>query len=409
MKRSHFALKTFKEAPKDADSKNASFLERGGYVSKLMAGVYDFLPLGLRVIRNLENIIREEMDRAGGQEVLLPVLGPKENWQKSGRWDDLDVLYKMDTADGKQVTLNPTHEEIIVPMVKNMISSYKDLPLYLYQIQDKFRNEKRAKSGLLRGREFLMKDLYSFHVDEADLDKYYEVITKSYTEIFKRVGLGEKTVLTFASGGTFAKYSHEFQTLAEDGEDTIYLCENCRVAVNKEIIEENKFCPACKSTDLVEKKSIEVGNIFKLKTKYSEPFELKAVNQEGKIITVMMGCYGLGISRLFGAIVEVLGEEGKIVWPKEVAPFKTQMISLGRNFEADQLYEQLLKDNNSIIYDDRDGVSAGEKFAEADLIGAPIRIIISDKSLVAGGAEFVDRIHGKTEIIAIDKVASKIE
>jgi prolyl-tRNA synthetase len=391
MKQSVFALKTLRETPKDADSKNAGFLERGGYVQKVMAGVYSYLPLGLRVIKKIEQIVREEMDRTGSQELLLPVLGPKENWQTTGRWDSLDVLYKLKTADDKEVALNPTHEEIIVPLAKSMINSYKDLPLSLYQIQDKFRNEKRAKSGLLRGREFLMKDMYSYHLTEADLDKYYKEMTGAYKKVFERVGLGDSTVLTAASGGSFSKYSHEFQTLAENGEDTIYLCEKCRVAVNKEIIEEHRFCPECKGKELTEKKAIEVGNIFKLMTKYSEPFGLKVNDKNGEEKTVIMGCYGLGISRLFGAIVEVIGTEKKISWPEEIAPFQKHIISLGKNEEAEKLYSELKK-NSEVLFDDRD-TSAGEKFADADLIGAPVRIIISEKSLAAGGAEVVEGAH----------------
>ena len=402
MKQSILAQKTLREKPKDADSKNAAFLEKAGYVQKTLAGVYSYLPLGLRVIKNIEKIVREEMDTAGGQEVLLPVLGPKENWQTTGRWDTLDVLYKLKMADDKEVALNPTHEEIIVPLVKNMISSYKDLPLSLYQIQDKFRNEKRAKSGLLRGREFLMKDLYSFHLTEEDLDKYYATMTKAYKNIFKRVGLGDQTVLTFASGGSFSKYSHEFQTLAENGEDTIYLCEKCQVAVNKEIIEEHSFCPECNSKNLVETKSIEVGNIFKLMTKYSDPFNLKVNDQNGHEQTIIMGCYGLGISRLFGSIVEVLGSDKKIVWPTEVTPFQKHIISLSKDKEATELYTKISK-TTEVLFDDRD-VSVGQKFADADLIGAPVRIIISEKSLTAGGAEVVEG-ENNPKIISLDSLS----
>lgn len=397
MKQSTFALKTKKEAPKDADSKNASFLERGGYTEKLMAGVYSYLPLGLRVIRNIEKIIREEMNRADGQEVLLPVLGPKENWQKTGRWDSLDVLYKMDTAEGKEVVLNATHEEIVIPIAKSMILSYKDLPLALYQIQDKFRNEKRARSGLLRGREFLMKDLYSFHLTGEDLEKYYQRMIEAYTKVFGRTGIGDKTVLTFASGGSFSKYSHEFQTLADNGEDTIYLCPKCNVAINKEIITEQNSCPECKGKDLVEKKGIEVGNIFKLMTKYSEPFDLKVVDEKGSERLVIMGCYGIGISRLMGALVEVLADDNQIIWPEEVAPFKTHLISLNKNPEADKVYAKLSQDQE-ILYDDREDISAGQKFAEADLVGCPTRIIVSDRSLESGGAEVINRVTNQTQI-----------
>jgi prolyl-tRNA synthetase len=401
MKQSEFALKTLRENPKDADSKNAAFLERGGYVQKTMAGVYSYLPLGLRVMKKIEAIVRDEMNKIGGQEVLLPVLGPKENWQATGRWDDLDVLYKLKTADNKEVALNPTHEEIIVPLAKGLINSYKDLPMALYQIQDKFRNEKRAKSGLLRGREFLMKDLYSYHLTEGDLDNYYEKVAKSYEKIFQRVGIGDTTVMTFASGGSFSKYSHEYQTLTENGEDVIYLCEKCNVAVNKEIIDEHNFCPECKSKELVEKKAIEVGNIFKLKTKYSTPFNLKVINDKGEETTVIMGCYGLGVSRLFGAIVEVLADEKKIIWPEEITPFKKHIISLGKNKEALELYDRL-NDKENVLLDDRD-VSAGEKFADADLVGTPIRIIVSEKSLANGGVEVAER-SGSAKIVALEQI-----
>lgn len=404
MKQSKMAYKMKKETPKDAESKNASFLERGGYVKRLMAGVYQYLPIGLRVIKNIEKIVREEMNGVGGQEVLLPVLCPKENWQQTGRWDSLDVLYKMETADNREVALNPTHEEVIVPLVKTMISSYKDLPLSLYQIQDKFRNEKRAKSGLLRGREFLMKDLYSFHLTEEDLNAYYDKMTESYQKIFSRVGLGQKTVLTFASGGSFSKYSHEFQTLAENGEDTIYLCQKCQIAINKEIIEEQKVCTKCKSDQLVEKKAIEVGNIFKTMAKYTEPFNVVATNEKGKEQLVLMACYGMGISRLFGAIVEVLATDSKIIWPHEVAPFQVHLISLNQEKEADNFYQNL--DKEQVLYDDRE-LSAGQKFAEADLIGAPIRIIISEKSLKAGGYEVIrnndSKIFSPTEALKLIK------
>lgn len=406
MKRTTFALRTKKEAPKDADSLNAAFLVRGGYIEKLMAGVYSYLPLGLLVIRKIETIIRQEIEKIGGQELLLPVLAPKENWQKSGRYESLDVLYKLKTSDDKEVVLNPTHEEVITPIVKNMITSYKDLPIYLYQIQDKFRNEKRAKSGLLRAREFLMKDLYSFHLDEKDLDNYYKKATKAYINIFDRLGIGKETVITFASGGTFSKYSHEFQTITEGGEDIIYLCEKCQVAINKEIIEEQQACTMCGNKDLVEKKAIEVGNIFKMGTKYSKPFELKVANKKGQEVDVLMGCYGIGLGRALATVVEVKGSESKIVWPKEIAPFRVQLISLNQNQPAEKVYEELLHKGVEVIYDDRDEVSAGEKFADADLIGCPTRVIISDRSIAAGGAEFV--ANGQTSIVTIEKLTKTL-
>jgi len=397
MKLSNYPIRTRKETPKDTDSKNASFLIRGGYIDKLMAGVYSYLPIGLKVIKNIENIIRQELDNIGCQEVLMPVLSPKENWQKTDRWDNLDVLFKMVGADDQEIALNPTHEEIIVPIVKGMNISYKELPLALYQIQAKFRNELRVKSGLLRGREFLMKDLYTFHATEEELDKFYEISITSYKKIFDRLGIGDKTVVTCASGGTFSKYSHEFQTISESGEDTIYLCEKCQEAVNKEIISENNKCPKCQSNDLKEKKSIEVGNIFKLKDKYSEPFGLKITTKDGNEVNAIMGCYGIGVSRVMGAIVEVLAEENKIVWPEEIAPFKYTIISLGKNEKAEAVYNELNK-SASVILDDREDISAGQKFADADLIGSPHRIIVSEKSLASGGYELIDVKTKNSEI-----------
>ncbi|TSC93026.1 MAG: prolyl-tRNA synthetase, partial [Candidatus Berkelbacteria bacterium Athens1014_28] len=377
MKISNLFLKTEKELPRDSDSINASFLVRAGYIDKLLAGVYSYLPLGIRVIRKIENVVRSEMNGIGGQELLMPVLAPAENWQKTGRLDSLDILYKL--GDKKELVLNPTHEEVITPLVKSIISSYKELPLYLYQIQDKFRNEPRARSGLLRSREFLMKDLYSFHIDQNDLDKYYEKVSDAYKKIFKLLGIGDQTVLTYATGGSFSKYSHEFQTLCQTGEDTVYLCEKCQIAVNKEIIAEQKTCPKCGSSNLVEKRSIEVGNIFKLGDKFSRAFDLQVTDKNGKLITPVMGCYGLGITRVLAAIVEVYFDQEKniMLWPKSVAPFAVEIISLNKNEEAEKIYKELLEKNIEVLYDDRD-LSAGEKFADADLIGAPTRIIISE-------------------------------
>jgi len=408
MKQSKFVLKIQREIPKDADSKNAAFLVAGGYIDKTMAGVYSYLPLGYLVLKKIEQIIREEMATIGGQEILMPSLAPKDNWQKTGRWDDLDVLYKFKISDGKEIALNPTHEEIITPLVKSMILSYKDLPLYLYQIQNKFRNEVRVKSGLLRGREFIMKDLYSFHKNEGDLNNYYDQVKEAYKKIFKRSGIGEQTILTYASGGSFSKYSHEFQTLSESGEDTIYLCPGCQIAVNKEIIGEIKKCPNCQSVELQEKKAIEVGNIFKLMTKYSQAFDLSFSDEDGKKKTVIMGCYGLGIGRLMATIVEVFAEDKKIVWPKEIAPFYVHLISLGQNEFAEKVYQKILKEKISILFDDRD-LRPGEKFFDADFIGSPIRLIVSEKSIKSGGLEVNFQAGGEPEVLTVDRAIDLIK
>ncbi|MBI5079433.1 hypothetical protein HZB06_02060 [Candidatus Wolfebacteria bacterium] len=396
MRQSELFTKTKREAPKDEEAINARLLIRAGFIDKLMAGVYTFLPLGLRVFKKIENIVRQEMVALGGQEILMPTFQPKANWDKTGRWDTYDSLFKFKSFYSKnEFVLGPTHEEIISPLLAKSIFSYKDLPRYVFQIQNKFRDEPRAKSGLLRSREFFMKDLYSFHKDEADLDAYYEKVKKSYAGIFEIFGLGGKTHLTFASGGTFSKYSHEFQTLTPAGEDIIHVCAKCRAAVNDEIIKEQSVCPECGNKNLKDEKAIEVGNIFKLKTKYSNPFGLVYKNEKGEERDVIMGCYGLGINRLMGAIVEVFHDEKGIIWPKEAAPFNAHLILLKEENKkiksfADEIYKDLSSCGGSteggqkagieVLYDDRKGVSAGEKFSDADLIGIPYRLVVSEKT-----------------------------
>ncbi len=401
MRQSQFFTKTLKEAPRDEESTNAKLLIRAGFVHKEMAGVYTFLPLGLKVLKNIENIIREEMNRVGGQELFMPALHPKENWEQTGRWDSLNTLFRFTSYYTKQeYALGATHEEIVVPLAKTFISSYRDLPQYVYQIQNKFRDEKRAKSGILRGREFLMKDLYSFHKDEADLDTYYEKMKDSYKRIFEKAGIGHVTYLTFASGGTFSKYSHEFQTITEAGEDTIYLCEKCRVAVNEEIIKEQPVCPECQNKDLKKEKAVEVGNIFKLGTKYSEPFSLSYKDEKGKENLVVMGCYGIGLNRLMGVIAEVFHDEKGILWPKAVAPALVHLVSLqGGEQKAEELYEDLLKKGVEVLYDDRLDPSPGQKLTDADLIGIPLRIVVSAKTISAGKIEVKKRNEKQEHLI----------
>lgn len=410
MKQSQLFTKTQKNAPRDEVSLNAQLLIRAGYIDKLMAGVYTMLPLGLRTYNKIEAIIREEMNALGAQELFMPTLNPRENWEKTGRWENLDVLFKVGfEGDEKNAALAPTHEEVLVPLAKKFVSSYKDLPFSAYHFQNKFRKEKRAKSGILRGREFIMKDLYSFHTDQADLDKFYDACTESYKKIFERAGIGDTTYLTYASGGTFSKYSHEFQTLTPSGEDMIYICDKCKVAINKEIIKDlDHACPVCKNKDLREDKAVEVGNIFKLGTKYSEPFDLNYTDEKGEIKTVIMGCYGIGLQRLMGTIVEVSHDDRGIVWPESVAPFKVHLLSLGKNEEAQKLYEELEKNNIEVLYDDRDA-SAGEKFADSDLIGLPYRIVVSSKSLENGGAEIKKRNEKESRIVKIEDIAKEFK
>jgi prolyl-tRNA synthetase len=411
MKQSQLFTKTKKEAPKDEASVNAELLIRAGYIDKLMAGVYSFLPLGWRVMQKIENIIREEIGAIGGQELFMPTLQPKENWEKTGRWDAMDDLYKVKDKSDREFALGPTHEEIIVPLAKKYINSYKDVPFYAYQIQNKFRMELRAKSGLLRGREFLMKDLYSFHLDENDLDAYYEKAKSAYFKIFDRCGLKDKTYLTFASGGSFSKYSHEFQTLSEAGEDTIYICQKCSVAINKEIKNETPKCPECGGGDFREEKAIEVGNIFKLNDKFSKPFNLTVKNEKGEDKIILMGCYGIGLSRLMGTIVEVYHDEKGIIWPKSVAPFKVHLLVLGSEStvrgQADKIYNDLQKQKVEVLFDDRD-VSAGEKFADSDLLGIPNRVVVSEKSLKSGGVELKKRNKEESKIIDSERLLKEL-
>jgi prolyl-tRNA synthetase len=408
MKQSQLFTKTRKDAPKDEVSLNAKLLIRAGFIDKLMAGVYTYLPLGWRVIKKIEQIIREEMEKAGGVEVFMPTLQPKANWQKTGRWDSMDDLFKLDRNKDNELALGPTHEEVVSPLLGKFVNSYKDLPRYVFQFQNKFRNEKRAKSGILRGREFLMKDLYSFHTNQEDLNKYYEIQKKAYRNIFEQTGIGDKTYLTYASGGSFAKYSHEFQTVTSAGEDIIYICPKCKLAINKEIIEELKNkCPECGNEDLITEKAAEVGNIFKLGTKYSNPFKLNYRDEQGKENPVIMGCYGIGLSRLFGTIVEIYNDEKGIIWPEAVAPFKVHLISLGKNKEAEEIYADLNKKGVEVLYDDRDA-SAGEKFADADLIGIPYRVVVSEKSLAAGGMEVKKRNEKESRIAKTEEVIKEM-
>lgn len=412
MLQSHLFYKTTKEISGEEKSINAQLLMRAGFIDKLMAGVYTYLPLGLRVLKKIKNIIREEMNAIGAQEILMPALTPKENWVQSGRWDKIDVLFKLKGSGNKEYALGSTHEEIITPLVKKMISSYKDLPFALYQIQDKFRDEPRAKSGLLRGREFSMKDLYSFHTGEEDLNVYYERVKETYLKIFKRCGL--LAIITEASGGTFSKYSHEFQVLTENGEDTIYYCVKCFYAQNRELgkFKEGDKCPKC-SGRMIEGKAIEVGNIFKLKTKFSEAFDLSFLDKDGKKKFVVMGCYGIGPSRVMGAIVEVNHDEKGIIWPKEVAPFDIHLIVIfGKDAKVNakidskayHIYDTLQKQDFDVLFDDRKEVSAGIKLTESDLFGIPVRLVVSEKTLAKDSAEIKQRITDKIELIKINEI-----
>ena len=352
------------------------------------------------------------MDRIGGQEVLLPALHPKENWETTGRWGTMDVLFKLKGTGDRDYCLGPTHEEAITPLVGSVVKSYKDLPVALYQIQTKFRNEARPKSGVLRGREFRMKDLYSFHATLEDLDIFYEKAIAAYRSVFRRCGLGHVTYLTFASGGAFSKYSHEFQTVTPYGEDIIYLAKERGRAINREIIDETKDSPDWKGVTFEELKAIEVGNIFKLGTRFSDAFGLSFQDSTGAKKPIYMGCYGIGSTRLLGSIVEILHDKKGIVWPKEVAPFHVHLVSLAMTPEdkakADAIYESLLAEGIEVLYDDRD-LRAGEKFATSDLLGIPLRIVVSSRTFEKNGAEVKLRTSEEATVSPLDGLVAAIK
>ncbi len=405
MRLSKTFVKTLREAPKDETAKNGALLTRAGYVHKEMAGVYDFLPLGIRVIEKIKNIIREELNKLGAEELQMTALQNPEPWEKTGRFSDqaVDIWFKTNLASGGELGLAPTHEEPIVNLMKTYVSSYKDLPLSVYQFQTKFRNELRAKSGILRGREFLMKDLYSFHTSEEDLDRFYAEVEKAYDKIYERLGLGDDTFETFASGGIFSKYSHEFQTFLPVGEDDVYYNADRSVVLNKEVLNPETLADlGVKEEELSSTTAAEVGNIFKLKFKYSEPLGLKFSDEQNAQQVVYMGCYGIGVSRVMGVIVEKYADDKGLVWPEAVAPFKYHLIGIGENGlkRAEEFY---VGHEDEVLFDDRD-LRPGEKFADAELMGMPYRIVISDKTLAEDSAEVTDRRTGESKLVKLSEL-----
>jgi len=413
MKQSQLFTKTKKESPADEVALNAELLIKAGFINKEMAGVYSYLPLGLRVIKKIEDIIREEMNAIGGIEMRTSVFQNKEVWEKSNRWDDavVDNWFKTKLQNGTEVGLSFTNEEAYADILKQYINSYKDLPVYPYDFKNIFRNETRSKSGILRGREFYWKALYSFSKNEEEHNVFYEKAKQAYKNIFQRAGIGHLTYVTFASGGTFSKFSHEFQTLTGAGEDTIYIDENKGIAINKEVYTDEVIeSLGLDKNTLVEKRAIETGNIFSLGTKFSEPFDLKYKDEKGQNNLVIMGSYGVGLGRLMGTIVEVLSDDKGIIWPESVAPFKVHLLSLGKddetNKEASKLYEELLLKKIEVLYDDRTEISAGEKFADSDLIGIPYRVVVSKRSLSDGGFEIKKRTEQNGKIVTQDELLS---
>ncbi|OGN01683.1 MAG: hypothetical protein A3G51_03075 [Candidatus Yanofskybacteria bacterium RIFCSPLOWO2_12_FULL_43_11b] len=405
MKLSKLFTKTVREAPADEPSKNAQLLIRGGFVFKNSAGIYSFLPLGWRVLGKIANIIREEINAIGGQEIFMPALVEKKYMEPTGRWN-LDVGFFAKGLNEKEsnYVLGWSHEEVLTAIASKFINSYKDLPFSAYQIQTKFRHEPRAKSGLLRGREFMMKDLYSFHASEEDLDVYYEEAKNAYLKIFERCGL--RAVYTLAAGGVFTdKFTHEFQVVSDVGEDTIYICDKCGYAENKEItkLKDGDKCPKCDGK-VSDKKSIEVGNIFDQGTKYSEALGLEFTDEAGNKNPVIMGAYGIGLGRVMGTAVEIHNDEKGIVWPENIAPYKVHLVSLEQNEEADKIYDDLEKSGVEVLYDDRDDKTAGEKFADADLIGCPVRIVVSKKTLEKNSVELKKRNEKEAKLVPLGEI-----
>jgi len=408
MRQSQLFTKTKKEAPRDEVSKNAQWLLRAGFIHKDMAGVYSYLPLGLRTLNRVMQVIREEMDAIGGQEMAMASLQEKTLWEKTDRWDDakVDVWFKTKLKNGSELGLAVTHEEPITNIMTQHVSSYRDLPFLAYQFQTKFRNETRAKSGIMRTREFIMKDLYSFARNQEEHEKLYATVRGAYINVFKRVGLGGVTYPAFASGGIFSKYSEEFQTVSDAGEDVVYVDEASGTALNTEVLNDAVLADlGLKRENLVEKKSIEVGNIFSLGAKFSEPLGLTYKDEAGNAVPVVMGSYGIGPARVMGTIAETLSDEKGLVWPESVAPFRVHLLSLGADEKAGEVYNVLTAAGVEVLYDDRD-LSAGEKFAQSDLLGMPYRVVIGKRSLESGKAEVKKRTDTEAQEVAFDDVVA---
>lgn len=402
MRLSNMFIKTLRETPADETAHNARLLTRAGYIHKEMAGAYAYLPLGKLVLDNIAQVIREEMNGIGGEELQMTVLQPKEVWEKTDRWDDekVDNWFKTRLLNGTELGVGLTHEEPIANMLRPFVDSYRDLPVYVYQIQNKFRNEARARSGILRGREFLMKDLYSFSRNQEEHEAFYRTVTEAYHRIYGRLGIGSFTYYTYADGGIFSDYSHEFQTLSEAGEDTIYLHEGHGVAVNEEVYTPETLQQLqLDKSELVECTAAEVGNIFPLGSKYTDALDVLYTDEDGERRSIVMGSYGIGVSRVMGVLAEVFSDERGLVWPAAVAPAVAHLVALkGGEDQAEAMYEQLREAGVSTLYDDRDH-TPGEKLADADLMGMPTRIVCSQKTVEADQVEVTERASGATQML----------
>lgn len=410
MRMSQLAFRPEKTPPKDAETVNHKLLVQAGFVRQVMAGVYTYLPFGLRTLHKIEQIVREEMDAIGGEEILMPLLHPAEIWKTTGGWDSIDVLFKLKSRTDKEYALAQSEEEVVTPLMKEFIQSYRDLPRAVYHIQWKFRDELRSKSGILRGREFYMKDMYSWHESQEDFERFYNVVKEAYNKIFGRLGLDSK--VTEASGGAFTeKVSYEFEVLTDAGEANILYCSTCDFCVNVDDIQtykEGDECPRCGKDKLKPALASEVGNVFDLGQKYTKAFDLTYVDQKGERHYPVMGCYGIGVSRTMGVIVEKFHDEKGIIWPENIAPFKVSLVSMNETKEkAEEIYKGLTRAGVEVLWDDRD-VAPGVKFADADLIGNPYRIVVGQKSLSQGGVELKRRNEEKAEIIPLDEVVRRL-
>ena len=403
--------RTIKQAPADEVARNAQLLIRAGYVHKTMAGVYSYLPLGLKVVENIKQIVREEMNKIDSQELVMSTLQRKETWQETGRWSDelVDVWFKSHLQDGTEVGFGWTHEEPIVDLLRNYLKSYKDLPISVYQFQNKLRNELRAKSGIMRGREFVMKDMYSVHASKEDLDNYYNAAIEAYKRCYDRFGIGDETYVTFASGGAFTKFSHEFQTICDAGEDYIYLHRGKNIAVNEEVLDEAVKELGIDRSELERVKTAEVGNVFNFGTQKSEEMRLVFTDAEGVEQYAYMGSYGIGITRVMGVIVEKFADDKGLVWPENIAPAKVYLVQIGSQSRAtaDELYQKLQSAGIETIYDDRDE-RPGVKFADAELLGIPYRVTVSDRLLDDGKWEVSTRQTGEQRLLTADELLATL-
>ena len=403
--------RTIKQAPADEVARNAQLLIRAGYVHKTMAGVYSYLPLGLKVVENIKQIVREEMNKIDSQELVMSTLQRKETWQETGRWSDelVDVWFKSHLQDGTEVGFGWTHEEPIVDLLRNYLKSYKDLPISVYQFQNKLRNELRAKSGIMRGREFVMKDMYSVHASKEDLDSYYNAAIEAYKRCYDRFGIGDETYVTFASGGAFTKFSHEFQTICDAGEDYIYLHRGKNIAVNEEVLDDAVKELGIDRSELERVKTAEVGNIFNFGTQKSEEMRLVFTDADGVEQYAYMGSYGIGITRVMGVIVEKFADDKGLVWPENIAPAKVYLVQIGSQSRAtaDELYQKLQSVGIETIYDDRDE-RPGVKFADAELLGIPYRVTVSDRLLDDGKWEVSTRQTGEQRLLTTDELLATL-